>query len=187
MKVTFLISLMMVLGALFRPPVYAAPNLPQAQGTSEGASKPASNPSDAGKNVLAGDVHPNGATAQRGARGRGLPGNNLPRGRAAVTKQIHQQAVGNSQAGLPLAQNAGSIRPQGSPQPAAAVNRNAVPNESIYRALPVRSGSSVHPGEPSAVRHRDPNAAVIGGAASPNGRRTASLDGAHMNLKASRN
>lgn len=175
MKVTFLISLTMALGLLFRPPVYAALNLPQAQAASEGASKPASNPSDAGKNVQARDVHPNGATAQRS--------------RPAVTKPIHRQAVGNSQAGLPMAQNTGSIRPEGSTQPAAAVNRNAVPNESIYRALPVRSGSSVHPGEPSAgpVRHRDANAAVIGGPASPNSRSTASLDGARTNLKSPRN
>lgn len=177
MKVTLLLSLMMALGVLFRPPVYAASNLPQAQGASESGSKPPSNPSDGSKGVQTRDIHPKDATAQRGTRVR-----------VAVTKPVHQQTAGKSQAGLPVAQNEGSIRPAGSTQTAPALNRSHVPNESIYRALPVRSGSTVRPDPAAAgtVRHRDPNAAVIGGAANSN-HTTASIDGARTNLRSSRN
>jgi hypothetical protein len=74
-------------------------------------------------------------------------------------------------------------------QSSVAANHGSMQNEAIYRALPVRSGSVVRPATPSAstVRHRDPNAAVIGGAASPNRRSMASLDGSRTNLASRRN
>ena len=47
--------------------------------------------------------------------------------------------------------------------------------------------SGLPPPSASPVRHRDPNAAVIGGAASPNRRSTASLNGTRMNARKPRN
>jgi len=82
-----------------------------------------------------------------------------------------------------------AVRSSARAQSSVASNHGSTQNEAIYRALPVRSGNVVRPATPSAspLRHRDPNAAVIGGAASPNSRSTASLDGARTNLKSPRN
>lgn len=76
-----------------------------------------------------------------------------------------------------------------SAHPQAGIAVGSTQNEAIYRALPVRPGSVVRPAAPSAspIRHRDANAAMIGGAASPNSRNTGSLDGARTNLRSSRN
>lgn len=59
-------------------------------------------------------------------------------------------------------------------------------NEAMYQALPVRPGAQASPGiAASVVRHRDPNAAVIGG---PSSKRTAvALDGTQVKIKSSRN
>ena len=82
-----------------------------------------------------------------------------------------------------------AVRSLARAQSSVAANRGPMQNEAIYRALPVRSGRVIRPAAASAspVRHRDPNAAIIGGAASPNSRTTASIDGASTSLKSPRN
>jgi hypothetical protein len=96
-----------------------------------------------------------------------------------VAKRQEPQAAGN-----PV--NVRSLAPV---QSGAVVNHSSPQNEAIYRALPVRPGPAIRPASPFAgtARHRDPNAAVIGGAADSNIRSTAAIDGTRTNLKGPRN
>jgi hypothetical protein len=60
-------------------------------------------------------------------------------------------------------------------------------NGAINNALPIRPGAQASPGiAASVVRHRDPNAAVIGGSAISRPA-VGALDGSQVNLKSSRN
>jgi hypothetical protein len=60
-------------------------------------------------------------------------------------------------------------------------------NGAIYNALPVRPGAQASPGiAASVVRHRDPNAPVIGGSAIAR-QAVTGLDGGQVKLKGSRN
>jgi hypothetical protein len=85
--------------------------------------------------------------------------------------------------------NPANVRSLAPAQSGAVVNHSSPQNEAIYRALPVRPSAAIRPASPFAgtVRHRDPNAAVIGGAANPNIRSTAAIDGRRTNLKGPRN
>lgn len=118
-----------------------------------------------------GGGHPNDSKARSGEPNA--------RGAEKSRPNIHTAAARPAPLGHPPTRAQSSI----------ASNHGSMQNEAIYRALPVRSGSVARPAVPSAspVRHRAPNPAVIGGAAMPNRRSTASLDGARMNLKSARN
>ena len=85
--------------------------------------------------------------------------------------------------------NPANVRSLAPAQSGAVVNHSSPQNEAIYRALPVRPGAAIRPASPFAgtARHRDPNAAVIGGAADSNIRSTAAIDGTRTNLKGPRN
>jgi hypothetical protein len=111
-----------------------------------------------------------------------------PRIPAAASKLARPQQAAEDR-GQPKPANPADLRSLPRAQSSVASNHGSMQNEAIYRALPVRSGSVIRPAAPSAspLRHRDPNAAVIGGAASPNSRSTASLDGASTSLKSPRN
>jgi hypothetical protein len=111
-----------------------------------------------------------------------------PRIPAAASKLARPRQAAED-GGQPKPANPADVRSLPRAQSSVAANHGSMQNEAIYRALPVRSGSVVRPATPSAspIRHRDPNAAVIGGAASPNGRSMASLDGTNTSLKSPRN
>jgi hypothetical protein len=113
---------------------------------------------------------------------------NRPRGKAVASKPRRPKPVA-AERPLDMAGSPGTIRSLAEVRSAAVVNRGAVQNEALYRAQPVRSGSGLRPAAPSAgnLRHRDPNPAVIGGAASSNSRKTAAIDGMQTNLKSPRN
>jgi hypothetical protein len=89
-----------------------------------------------------------------------------------------------------------AIHPLSPVRPGSALSRartrpglshSSVQEERMYQALPVRPGAQSSPGiAASIVRHRDPNAAVIGGRATSN-RTAAALDGSQVKIKSSRN
>jgi hypothetical protein len=135
-----------------------------------------------------GGGHPSDSKArseQPNARGAEKTRPRIPAA-AAKPARLGQAPDGREQP-MPAAPTA--VRSSARAQSSVASNHGSMQNEAIYRALPVRSGSVVRPPAPSAspLRHHDPNAAVIGGAASLNGRSTASLDGASTSLKSPRN
>lgn len=113
---------------------------------------------------------------------------NSPRVHAPASKPAR---AGRGPEGLrkPMPANPANVASTARTQSGAVAVRGSTQNEAIYRALPVRPGGTLRPAASGAApsRHRDPNAAMIGGAANSNGRGTASLDGAQTNLRSSRN
>lgn len=128
------------------------------------------------------------ASAPANGSPRAVAEKSRPRIPAAASKLARPRQAAED-GGQPKPANPADVRSLPRAQSSVAANHGSMQNEAIYRALPVRSGSVVRPAVPSAspVRHRDPNAAVIGGSASPNSRSTASLDGARTNLTSRRN
>jgi len=142
----------------------------------------------AGTEASPGGGHPNDSEARSEQPNARSAEKTRPRIPAAAAKpaRLGQAPDGRGQT-MPATPTA--VRSSARAQSSVASNHGSMQNEAIYRALPVRSGNVVRPAAPSAntVRHRDPNAAVIGGAARPNSRSTASLDGASTSLKSPRN
>jgi len=105
-----------------------------------------------------------------------------------ATKPTHPQQVAKDQR-RPAPGNIIGVRPwapaQSHSEAAAKLNHGATQNEAIYRALPVQPNGVVRPAAPPAgnVRHRDPNAGVLGGVTTSNNRTTAAIDGSRTNLR----
>lgn len=181
---------MMVSAVLAGGGVYAAPRAPASTEVPSDAT-----PAAAGEAVHQAvgprrveNGHQTEARATGGRRNnRAGSAKSRPRGNAAVSKaNARQPEATGARLGAPG--NPTNARPLPSVQSGAPASHGSNQNEAIYRALPVRTGSVIRPAGASSgsSRHRDPNPAVIGGAATPN-KGTASLDGARMNLKTSRN
>lgn len=184
MKLTCL--LLLIIGAqLASRALYAASAYP-AQNQTASATPP--------KAVSAQGLRPGGDSgAQTDARAGGEK--QKPQRAAKSRTQSKAAAINSARTGrvtgrqaLPAMANPGSARSLAPAQSTAVVSHSSPQNEAIYRALPVRPGGAVLPASPSAgtVRHRDPNAAIVGGAANSNIRSTATIDGTRMNLKGSR-
>ncbi len=164
-----------------------SPNPSQA-GSDDAPATTSSSARSAETEASPGGGHPNGSKArseQPTARGAEKT---QPRNPAAAAKPARLGQAPDHRGQTPPATPT-AVRSLARAQSSVASNHGSMQNEAIYRALPVRSGSVVRPATSSAspVRHRDPNAAVIAGTASPNGRSTASLDGSRANLKSPRN
>lgn len=133
------------------------------------------------------DVDHRTSTKSATERDRNGGSEKRPVGKVPAIHSNRPESVTRHQA-VSAAANSTNIRPGSAAPSAAARSAASMQNEAIYRALPVRPGSAIRPASSSGnARHRDPNAAVIGGPAIPNGRSTAALDGARMNLKTPRN
>jgi hypothetical protein len=186
MKIIGLLLLTIINAQLAHGTLYAAPpNSAQNQTASESAPKVVSDQSNrpSGDGAPHNDARAGGETqhSRRAAKSRppskaGAANSTPPE---QVAKRQEPQAAGN-----PV--NVRSLAPV---QSGAVVNHSSPQNEAIYRALPVRPGPAIRPASPFAgtARHRDPNAAVIGGAADSNIRSTAAIDGTRTNLKGPRN
>jgi hypothetical protein len=186
MKTICLLLLTMINVRLVNGVLYAAPANPaQNQTASEGMPKAV----NAQTNRPTGDGAPQSDTKATGE---------TPEPRRAAKSRPSIKGVANNStrpgqvAGrqtLAAAGNPANFRPTSAAQPDTTQVRGSAQNEAIYRALPVRPGAAIRPGSPLAgtVRHRDPNAAVIGGAAHSNIRSTAAIDGTRTNLKRPRN
>lgn len=186
MKVTCLLLLMIISAQSANGTLYAAPSNPaQNQTASESAPKAVSTqnsrPSGDGDphndaRVGAETRHPRRATKSRPPSKAGAAKSTPPR---QVARRQEPSAAGNPA-------NVRSLAPA---QSGAVVNHSSPQNEAIYRALPVRPGAAIRRASPLAgiVRHRDLNAAVIGGAANSNIRSTAAINGTRTNLKGPRN
>jgi hypothetical protein len=185
MKITCLLLLTIINAQLAHGTLYAAPPNPaQNQTASESAPKAVSaqtnRPSSDGGPQS--DARASGETEQprRAAKSR-------PRSKAVAINSTRPGQVAGRRA--LSAGNPANARPGSATQAGTTAGRGSAQNEAIYRALPVRPGAAIRPASPSAatVRHRDPNAAVIGGAANSSIRSTAAIDGTRTNLKGPRN
>ena len=129
----------------------------------------------------------NASTAANGSP-RAAEEKNRPRVPAAASKLTRPRQTLDDRE-KPSPGNPTDARSLAHARSSVAANHGSLQSEAIYRGLPVRPGNVIRPAAPSAspARHRDPNAAVIGGAASPNSRSSASLDGTRTNLKGPRN
>jgi len=186
MKVIGLLLLTIINAELVNEALYAAPPNPaQNQTASESAPKVVSaqtnrRSSDGGPHN---DARANGETQhpRRTAKSR-------PPSKAGAANSTPPEQVARRQEPR-AAGNPANVR-SFAPAESGAVNHSSPQNEAIHRALPVRLGAAIRPASPFAgtARHRDPNAAVIGGAANSNIRRsTAAIDGRRTNLKSPRN
>lgn len=186
MKVTCLLLLTIINARLAHGTLYAAPSNPaQNQTASESAPKvvSAQNNRPSGDGDPQSDARASGETRQprRTAKSR-------PRSKAGTISSTHPEQVGGHQS-LAAVGNPANVRSVAPAQSGAVVNHSSRQNEAIYRALPVRPGAAIRLASPFAgtVRHRDPNAAVVGGAANSNIRSTAAINGTRTNLKGPRN
>lgn len=186
MKVTCLLLLTIINARLAHGTLYAAPPNPaQNQTPSPSAPKVVSAQSNrsSGDGDPQSDARASGETRQprRTAKSR-------PRSKAGTISSTHPEQLGGHQS-LAAVVNPANVRSVAPAQSGAVVNHSSPENEPIYRALPVRPGAAIRPASPlgDLVRHRDPNAAVIGGAATSNIRSTAALNGTRTNVKGPRN
>jgi len=186
MKVIGLLLLTIINAQLVSEALYAAPPNPaQNQTASESAPKVvnAQNNRPSGHGGLHNDARAGRETEhpRRAAKSR-------PPSKAGAANSTPQEQVARRQEPR-LAGSPANVRSLASAQSGAFLNHSSPQNQAIYRALPVRPGAAIRPASPFAgtVRHRDPNAAVIGGAANSNIRSTAAIDGTRTNLKGPRN
>jgi hypothetical protein len=188
MKVTCLLLLTIINAQLAHGTLYAAPTNPaQNELTSESAPKVASGQN----NRPSGDGGPhNDARMGTETRNPRRATKSRPPSKAGAANSTPPKQVARRQepgaAGNPATANARWLAPA---QSGAFVNHSSPQNEAIYPALPIRPGAAIRPASPLAdrVRHRDPNAAVIGGATNSNVRSTAAISGTRTNLKGPRN
>jgi hypothetical protein len=185
MKITCLLLLTIINAQLAHGALYAAPLSPaQNQIASESAPKAASAQANGptGASAPQSETRASGETHQppRATKSR-------PSSKTVAINSTHPEQVGGHQA--PAAGNPANVRSVAPAQSRAVVNHSSPENEAIYRALPVRPGAAIRLASPSAgtVRHRDPNAAVIGGAANSNIPSTAAINGTRTNLNGPRN
>jgi hypothetical protein len=186
MKVIGLLLLTIINAQLVNESLYAAPpNSAQNQTASESAPKPVS----AQSNRPSGDGGPQSVARARGETQQPRrAAKNRPPSKAGAANSTPPEQVAKRQEPR-AAGNPANVRSLAPAQSGAVVNHSSPQNEAIYRALPVRPGAAIRPASPFAniVRHRDPNAAVMGGAANPNIRSTAAIDGRRTNLNGPRN
>ena len=182
MKTICLLLLTMINVLLVNRILHAAPANPaQNQNASETAPREASTQANrpTGDGAPQGDTRASGETHEpsRAVKSR-------PSSKAVAINSTRPGQVAGRQT-LAAAGNPANFRPTSTAQPDTTQVRGSAQNEAIYRALPVRPGAAIRLGSPLAgtVRHRDPNAAVIGGAAHSNIRSTAAIDGTRTNLK----
>jgi hypothetical protein len=78
-----------------------------------------------------------------------------------------------------------ALHQPGSDKSGGAARGGLIPNETVHSALPVRTSSIVRPTALSLnnVRHRGPNAAVVGGSPNSHSRSAAEINGTRMNRK----
>jgi hypothetical protein len=166
--------------------LYAAPPNPaQNQTASESAPKVVSAQTNrpSGDGAPHYDARAGGETrhSRRAARSR-------PPSKAVAANSTRPEQIARHRESS-AAGNPANVRSFAPAQSGAVVNHSSPQNEAIYRALPVRPGAAIRPASPFAgtARHRDPNAAVIGGAANSNIRSTAAINGTRTNPKGPRN
>jgi len=186
MKIICLLILTIINPQLAHGTLYAAPPSPtQNQTASESAPKAVSaqNNRTSGDGGPQSDARANGETQHphRAAKSR-------PPSKAGAANSTPPEQVAKRQEPR-AAGNPANVRSLAPAQSGAVVNHSSPENEAIYRALAVRPGAAIRPASPFAgtARHRDPNAAVIGGAADSNIRRTAAINGTRTKLKGPRN
>lgn len=186
MKITCLLLLTIINAQLVNGALYTAPPNPaQNQTASESAPKVVS----AQSNRPSGDGGPHSDARAGGEKQQPRrAAKSSPRSKAVAANSTRPGQVAGRQT-LAAAGNPANVPSVAPAQSGAVVNHSSPPNEAIYRALPVRPGAAIPPASPLAgnVHHRDPNAAVIGGAAHSNIRSTAAIDGTRTNLKGPRN
>ena len=186
MKITCLLLLTMINVLLVNRILHAAPANPaQNQNASETAPREASTQANrpTGDGAPQGDTRASGETREpsRAVKSR-------PSSKAVAINSTRPGQVAGRQT-FSATGNPANSRPSSATQPGTTQGRGSTQNEAIYRALPVRPGAAIPPASPLAgnVRHRDPNAAVIGGAAHSNIRSTAAIGGIRTDLKGPRN
>jgi hypothetical protein len=186
MKVTCLLLLTIINAQLAHGTLYAAPPNPaQNQTASESAPKVVSAQTNrpSGDGAPHYDARAGGETrhSRRAARSR-------PPSKAVAANSTRPEQIARHRESS-AAGNPANVRSFAPAQSGAVVNHSSPQNEAIYRALPVRPGAAIRPASPFAgtARHRDPNAAVIGGAANSNIRSTAAINGTRTNPKGPRN
>jgi hypothetical protein len=186
MKTICLLLLTMINVLLVNRVLYAAPANPaRDQNASEGTPKAvnAQTKRPTSDGAPQSDTEASGETREPRRAAKSRPSSKA----VAINSTRPGQVVGRQT--FSAAGNPANSRPSSATQPGPTQGRGSTQNEAIYRALPVRPGAAIRPGSPLAgtVRHRDPNAAVIGGAAHSNIRSTAAIDGTPTNLKGPRN
>jgi hypothetical protein len=186
MKVTCLLLLTIINAQLAHGTLYAAPPNPaQNQTASESAPKVVSAQTNrpSGDGAPHYDARAGGETrhSRRAARSR-------PPSKAVAANSTRPEQIARHRESS-AAGNPANVRSFAPAQSGAVVNHSSPQNEAIYRAIPVRPGAAIRPASPFAgtARHRDPNAAVIGGAANSNIRSTAAINGTRTNPKGPRN
>ena len=185
MKTIRLLQLAIAGVVLVNAGLYAAPPHPApGQAASESAPKAVSDES----NRSSGDTDGQSDARAKDQERPSHSGNSRPRNGAVTRRPRRPQPIAR-QGTVPHAATPTNVRPLAPAQSAAVLNRGSLQNETIYRTFPVRPGGMVRPFAPSArnVRHRDPNAPVIGGAASSSNRNTAAIDGMRTSPRGSRN
>ena len=183
MKVTCLLLLTIINAQLVNEALYAAPPNPaqnQTASAPKAVSAQTNRPSSDGGPQS--DARASGETEQPRRAGK-----SRPRSKAVAINSTRPGQVAGRRA--LAAGNPANARPGSATQPGTTAGCGSAQNEAMYRALPVRPGAAIRPAFPFAgtARHRDPKAAVIGGAANSNIRSTAAIDGTRTNLKGPRN
>jgi hypothetical protein len=189
MKIIGLLLLTIINAQLAHGTLFAAPPSPtQNQTASESAPKAVSDQSNrpSGDGAPHNDARAGGETRHSRRAARSRP----PSKAVAANSTRPEQIARHRESSAPG--NPADVRSFASTQSGAVVNHSSPQNEAIYRALPVRPGAAIRPASPfaGAVPHRDPNAAVIGGAAraaDSNIRSTAAINGTRTNLRVPRN
>lgn len=186
MKVTCLLFFVTIInGQLVSGALYAAPRDPaQTQAASEGSPKAVTTPVDRPSDDRPqSDAKANGDTRKH----RRTP-TSLQSSKAVAINSTRPGQVAGRQA-LASAGNPANASSGSAVRPGTTEGRGSAQNEAIYRALPVRPGAVMQPVSSSTglVRHRDPNAPLIGGAASSKARSTAAIDGTRITLRNPRN
>jgi hypothetical protein len=186
---------MRAIGLVFLTLGYAASLLGAADwGQSVVASQPASAPSAANTvgNHSRETEHATGTdggtrvekTSDDQQNNRSISGNKLPTSNTSLSKSNRPNELPNRRQRSAAEDSKNFHRPGSDKSGGAAIN-GFTRNETVNHASSNRAPSAAQASVPSLgnVRHRGPNPAIISGAASSNTRKTAALDGTHMNRK----
>lgn len=184
MKTANLLFLTIGWAALAHGTGYAIPPGPASQPTSPGspAITASSHPRDARHAAPPRDAREQTdrtASDEQRNHGRGSDTNHLRR-RASLTAPNRPKQSSDSRKGS-LSANAVNLRQPDSDQSGRSARSRLIQNETVHPALPVRTSSVFRPTGPlNNVRHRGPNAAVVGGSTISEGRRTGEINGTRM-------
>jgi hypothetical protein len=113
---------------------------------------------------------------------------NHPRSRASLTAANHPKQLPNGRK-RSIPGNAANLHQPGSGKSDAAAKGRLIQNETTSNAMLVRPPGTVRPTAASLnpslnnVRHRGPNAAVVGGSANFNSSNTGAINGTRMHRK----